>query len=102
MNRIRTFLFVWAKKEKYSEPIKRHNVITVRNATGDIGSDAGYATNCFCQQFGSLSKVDILLPNEKKQCEILWKPVYEEYRRIGYRLRKKKDYEQLTIFDFEE
>lgn len=29
------------------------------------------------------------LPNEAKQCEILWKPVYDEYRRIGYRLRKK-------------
>ncbi len=64
MNKKRTFLFVWAKKEKYSEPIKRHNVITVRNATGDIGSDAGYATNCFCKQFGSLSKIDILCIQE--------------------------------------
>ena len=27
-------------------------------------------------------------PNERKQCEIIWKPVYEEYRRLGYRLRK--------------
>lgn len=25
--------------------------------------------------------------NERKQCEIIWKPVYEEYRRIGYRLK---------------
>lgn len=25
-------------------------------------------------------------PNERKQCEIIWKPVYDEYRRIGYRL----------------
>lgn len=25
-------------------------------------------------------------PNEYKQCEIIWKPVYDEYRRIGYRL----------------
>ena len=31
-----------------------------------------------------------LLPNEYKQCENLWKPVYEEYRRIGYRLRGKE------------
>lgn len=23
---------------------------------------------------------------ERRQCEIIWKPVYEEYRRIGYRL----------------
>lgn len=30
-----------------------------------------------------------LLPNEYKQCEIIWKPVYDEYRRIGYRLKKE-------------
>ena len=29
-----------------------------------------------------------LLPEERKQCEIIWKPVYDEYRRIGYRLSK--------------
>lgn len=39
-----------------------------------------------------------LLPKEYKQCETIWKPVYDEYRRIGYRLRK--DTGQLTIFDF--
>ena len=37
-----------------------------------------------------------LLPNERKQCEILWKPVYEEFRRIGYRLTKT---EQIKLFD---
>lgn len=36
-----------------------------------------------------------LLPNERKQCELLWKPVYEEYRRIGYRLRND---EQIKLF----
>jgi len=36
----------------------------------------------------------IYLPNEKKQCELIWKPVYEEYRRIGYRLNV-----QLGLFD---
>ena len=46
-----------------------------------------------------LDTMERLLPNEKKQCEILWEPVYDEYRRIGYRLRKKKDYEQISIFD---
>lgn len=49
-----------------------------------------------------LNVMERLLPNEKNQCEILWAPVYKEYRRIGYRLRKKKDYEQISIFDFEE
>jgi len=34
-----------------------------------------------------------LLPNERRQCEIIWKPVYDEYRRIGYRLKP-------NIFDF--
>lgn len=28
------------------------------------------------------------LPNERKQCELVWKPVYDEYRRIGFRLKK--------------
>ena len=28
-----------------------------------------------------------LVPGEEKQCEILWKPIYDEYRRIGYRLK---------------
>ena len=35
-----------------------------------------------------------LLPVEAKQCELIWKPVYDEYRRIGYRLN---DY---PLFDF--
>lgn len=29
------------------------------------------------------------LPNEAKQCEMIWKPVYDEYRRLGYRLKKE-------------
>lgn len=31
--------------------------------------------------------LDKFFPNERKQCEIIWKPVYDEYRRIGYRLK---------------
>lgn len=27
-------------------------------------------------------------PNEAKQCEIIWKPIYDEYRRLGYRLKE--------------
>ena len=37
-----------------------------------------------------LDVMEKLLPNEKKQCELIWKPVYEEYRRLGYRLKKEK------------
>lgn len=45
-------------------------------------------------------ELDILekyFPAERKQCELIWKPVYDEYRRIGYRLKKKEDFEQLKL-----
>ena len=28
------------------------------------------------------------MPQERQQCEVIWKPVYEEYRRINYRLKR--------------
>lgn len=34
-----------------------------------------------------LDTLEKFFPNEKKQCEIIWKPVYDEYRRINYRLK---------------
>mgnify|MGYP002521532331 CR=1 FL=1 len=34
-------------------------------------------------------------PNERKQCEYIWKPVYGEYRRLDYRLTND---EQLKLF----
>lgn len=34
-----------------------------------------------------LDKLEKYFPNERKQCEIIWKPVYDEYRRLGYRLK---------------
>lgn len=36
-----------------------------------------------------------LLPMEEKQCETIWKPVYDEYRRLGYRLNKNH---QMKLF----
>lgn len=36
-----------------------------------------------------------LLPAERKQCEYIWKPIYDEYRRTGYRLKKS---EQQKLF----
>lgn len=39
-----------------------------------------------------------LLPNEVKQGELIWKPVFDEYRRINYRLKKV---EQIKLFDEE-
>ena len=34
-----------------------------------------------------LDMIERYFPNERKQCEIIWKPVYDEYRRLGYRLK---------------
>lgn len=42
-----------------------------------------------------LTTMQIYLPAERQQCEMIWKPVYDEYRRIGYRLDKN---EQLKLF----
>lgn len=42
-----------------------------------------------------LSTMSLYLPKEREQCEFIWKPVYDEYRRIGYRLDK---WEQLKLF----
>lgn len=34
-----------------------------------------------------LDTLEKYFPNERKQCEAIWKPVYDEYRRLGYRLK---------------
>ena len=43
-----------------------------------------------------------LLPNEYKQCLHIWKPVYDEYIRIGYRLKYYPHEKgvQMNIFDY--
>ena len=46
-----------------------------------------------------LNKMGILLPSEKKQCELIWKPIYQEYRKLGYRLNERPN--QLTLYDLE-
>jgi 3'-phosphoadenosine 5'-phosphosulfate sulfotransferase (PAPS reductase)/FAD synthetase len=38
-----------------------------------------------------LQKMYLYLPNEAKQCELIWKPIYDEYRRINYRLKGGKE-----------
>lgn len=42
-----------------------------------------------------LDAIQKYFPNERKQCEYIWKPVYDEYRRIGYRLSNE---EQTKLF----
>lgn len=44
-----------------------------------------------------LDTLEKFFPAERKQCEIIWKPVYDEYRRLGYRLRKEGEGKQITI-----
>ena len=48
----------------------------------------GCPFNIYLQK--ELDVLEKYFPNEKKQCEIIWKPVYDEYRRLGYRLKDKK------------
>lgn len=37
-----------------------------------------------------LETIGRYFPTERKQAEIIWQPVYEEYRRIGYRLKREE------------
>lgn len=53
-------------------------------------------------QHSFTKELDVLekyFPCERKQCEIIWKPVYDEYRRLGYRL-KNNSYEQVELEDY--
>lgn len=34
-----------------------------------------------------INTLEKFFPDERKQCEYIWKPIYDEYRRINYRLR---------------
>ena len=42
-----------------------------------------------------LDTLEKFFPEERKQCEYIWQPVYEEYRRLGYRLRQPDKYKQI-------
>lgn len=53
----------------------------------------GCPFNLYLQK--DLETMQTYFPNERKQCEDIWKPVYDEYRRIGYRLKKE---EQIRMF----
>ena len=48
-----------------------------------------------------LDTLEEFFPQERKQCEIIWKPVYDEYRRIGYRLKPLDEGRQMTISEIE-
>lgn len=44
-----------------------------------------------------LDTLERYFPEERKQCEIIWKPVYEEYRRLNYRLKENR---QMKLEDY--
>lgn len=49
-----------------------------------------------------LDVLERFFPNERKQCEIIWGPVYEEYRRLNYRLKRTETEQiegQLSLFN---
>ena len=43
-----------------------------------------------------LQIMEKFLPSERKMCEMIWKPVYQEYRRLNYRLHNQ---EQLSLLN---
>lgn len=50
-----------------------------------------------------LDMLEEFFPAERKQCEIIWAPVYAEYRRLGYRLKKEEKHKkghQMTVEEF--
>lgn len=50
-----------------------------------------------------LDMLEKYFPAERKQCEIIWAPVYAEYRRLGYRLKqdeRQKKGHQMTVEEF--
>lgn len=49
-----------------------------------------------------LDIMEEFFPAERKQCEYIWKPVYEEYRRINYRLRPLENGRQMSLDEFTE
>lgn len=49
-----------------------------------------------------LDTLEKYFPAERKQCEYIWKPVYDEYRRIGYRLKPLETVHQMTIDEWYE
>lgn len=41
----------------------------------------------------ALEVMENFFPAERKQCEMIWKPVYDEYRKIGFRLSPQLEFD---------
>lgn len=60
-------------------------------------------TGCMCCPFSldlqhQLDVLEELLPQQYQQAETIWKPVFDEYRRLGYRL-KPRTHKQLSLLE---
>lgn len=55
----------------------------------------GCPFNIYLQE--ELNMLEEYFPEERKQCEIIWAPVYHEYRKLNYRLKKEENYDQPKI-----
>ncbi len=64
---------------------RRYSLILVETQ-GIYGKGCPFAINIQHE----LETLEKYFPAERKQCENIWKPVYDEYRRLGYRLKDKK------------
>ena len=56
----RYFVFTWKYTKNKYNPIERHNLITITNATGDIGQDCKFAADQFAANFGNFKKAEII------------------------------------------
>jgi 3'-phosphoadenosine 5'-phosphosulfate sulfotransferase (PAPS reductase)/FAD synthetase len=93
-------------KEWEWEFIKRYNVPICKLYYPPYNFER---TGCRCCPFAQnlqeeLNALYKLLPNDYKIAKQLWKPVFDEYIRIGYRLKYYPDEKgvQLSIFDISE
>ena len=57
----------------------------------------GCPFNIQLQQY--LDMLACYFPAERRQCEYIWAPVYAEYRRLGYRLRKTDEGQQIEWWE---
>lgn len=80
----------WFVKEKKIELCKLYYEPFNFNRTGCKGCPFSLGLS---EQLATMNRYG--LEREREQCEIIWQPVYDEYRRLGYRLKRE---EQTKLF----
>ena len=72
----------WIVKEKHIELAKVYLSPYNFKRTGCVGCPFSLDLQ------EQLEIMELYMPNQRKQCEFIWKPVYDEYRRLNYRLKR--------------